>query len=156
MPDLYRRGVPVGLASDVAKVWGYGEQGYLGYLLSREYGDYLAPEDVLTMATVHGARSVGLADRAGSLEAGKWADVVVENAESPEMHPLTSRIRNTTLTARGRSVDTVVVAGRVVLDGSEPVLVSRADVYAMASKAVENIRGRADFDAGERWPVTTG
>lgn len=156
MPELFRRGVPVGLATDVAKVWGYGEQGYIGYLLAREYGDYLSPEDILTMATRHGARCVGVDTWAGSLEAGKWADVVVENSSPAEMHPRNSVIRNTALTARTKSVETVVVAGRVVLEAGEPVLVSREQVYGAASAAVQNITGRSDFNAGERWPVLTG
>lgn len=44
----------------------------------------MTPEEVLTAATLNGAAAVGLADRAGSLEAGKQADLVLWNAPDLE------------------------------------------------------------------------
>ena len=75
--ELYQRGVNVALGSDSSN-WGtrfdIGLQGYLAVLTAREkLADRaaLVAEDALAMATINGAKAVGLADRIGSLEAGQ-------------------------------------------------------------------------------------
>ena len=56
--------------------------------------DALAAEDVLTMATINGAQAVGLADRLGSLEVGKRADLVIRREDLPEAQPGVDLIRS--------------------------------------------------------------
>ena len=79
--ELYRQGVNVALGCDSANwstAFDIGDQMIFGMLTARDKTgkvDTLASEDVLTMATINGARAVGLADRLGSLEVGKRADL---------------------------------------------------------------------------------
>ncbi len=44
-PELARRGTPITFGTDVAKVWAFGELGFIAYLFSREWGDFV-PSDV--------------------------------------------------------------------------------------------------------------
>ena len=115
-PRLFRDGVNVGLGSDVPK-FGLDTAAMVAYLLSREQGDPepLLAEEVFEMATLGSARAMGLDARIGSLEPGKLADVVVRTTELPEFQPGHYPVQNLLLASRGKSVDTVLVDGQVVV-----------------------------------------
>ena len=78
----------------------------------------LVAEDALAMATINGAKAVGLDDRIGSLEPGKRADIVVRANDVPEAYPLTDPISQLVYSARSTTVHTVVIDGRVVLEAA--------------------------------------
>ena len=90
-------------------------------------------EDAMTMATVDAARALRWEHEIGSLEVGKAADVVIVDADNtrltPAYHPVGTLVRY----AVGTDVETVLVAGRVVVDdGSvlaidEPSLLDEAE-----------------------------
>ena len=69
------------------------------------------------MMTINAAKALRLEDRLGSIEAGKRADIVIRNDATPEAWPRINMERQQLLLARSRSVDTVIVDGRVVLRG---------------------------------------
>ena len=73
-------------------------------------------EDAMTMATIDAARALRWDHEIGSLETGKAADVVVVDAENtrltPSYHPVGTLVRY----AVGTDVESVVVAGRVVVE----------------------------------------
>lgn len=151
--ELYGIGVPIGLASDVAKVWGYGDQGFVGYLVARERGDYLPPEAILEMATIHGARAVGLAEEIGSLEPGKRADVVIRTNDVPEARPGLDAVRELALVSRARSVVTVIVDGQIVVENRRATKTTNEEVFALASRSAEALARRAGVTVGPAWPV---
>jgi 5-methylthioadenosine/S-adenosylhomocysteine deaminase len=97
--------------------------------------------EVLRMATVEGARAIGLGDTVGSIERGKQADLILVNLQTLNLTPvLSDPIRNIApnlvYAATGSEVKLVMVAGRVLQrDGS--LLVAdeaavRSDAQAMA------------------------
>ena len=75
----------------------------------------ISAADILRMATLEGARALGMGDRIGSVEVGKEADLVVIDTRVPHLTPL--RDPHTAIVfAAGRSdVRHVVVAGDVVV-----------------------------------------
>jgi cytosine/adenosine deaminase-related metal-dependent hydrolase len=77
---------------------------------------YLVAEDGIEMATLGGARATGMPDRIGSLEPGKYADLVIHTLDRPELVPVTDMIRGLFYAARSKSVHTVIINGKVVLD----------------------------------------
>jgi 5-methylthioadenosine/S-adenosylhomocysteine deaminase len=67
------------------------------------------------MATVDGARALGLGERTGSLEPGKRADLIVVNTRRPHLVPMHHPASQLVYAARGSDVETVVIDGRVVV-----------------------------------------
>ncbi|PYQ52866.1 MAG: amidohydrolase [Acidobacteria bacterium] len=70
---------------------------------------------VLEMATLGGARALGMEDRLGSLEVGKRADLVVVSLAAPRLHPLYDAVSHLVYVAKGADVSGVVVEGRVLM-----------------------------------------
>jgi guanine deaminase len=76
---LRRRGLRIGLGSDVGAGTSLSPLASLNeaYKVSRMVGEPMDPFGALRLATLGGAEALGRADRVGSLEAGKDADLVV-------------------------------------------------------------------------------
>ncbi|NPA58268.1 MAG: amidohydrolase [Aquificae bacterium] len=72
----------------------------------------------LLMATRWGAEAVNMGDKIGSLEIGKYADVVLFDFTKPHLNPVYDPYTQIVYSAKGTDVDTVVVAGQLkVLEG---------------------------------------
>lgn len=146
-PEMLGMGIPVALGSD-----GYSgrrdvlRQAYLAAVGFREFrGELpvLTGETVLEMATLHGARALGLEDEVGSIEVGKQADLVVHALDRPEAHPRFQDPVDSLVYFRGSStVDTVLVAGEVILDRGRFTRFDAATAYQAIDEA------SAEFEAG--------
>ena len=87
--------------------------------------------EVLGMATAGGAATTGFADRVGVLEAGRAADLVTipwKSIAGPYLEPGTSPVDAVVYRARAAAVDTVMVAGEVVLERGRFTRVDKAAV----------------------------
>ena len=87
--------------------------------------------EVFRMATAGGAATTPYADRIGVLEPGRAADLVTlpwKSVAAPYLHPDTAPIDAVVHRARAAAVDTVMVAGEVVLEGGRFTRVDKAAV----------------------------
>ncbi len=89
---------------------------------------------VLEMATLGGARALGMEDRIGSLEAGKRADLVVVAVDAARLHPLYDPVSHLVYAAKGADVRHVVVEGKVVVRDRKVLTLDEAAVIAEADK----------------------
>jgi len=113
---------------------------------------------VLRLATIEGARTLGLDSRIGSLEPGKEADMILVDLKKPHLTPILSRpVRNLApnlvYSARGSEVTTVIVAGRTVMHEGKVVTIDENRVLEDAQKAAERVASHAEedfFKAGSR------
>jgi cytosine/adenosine deaminase-related metal-dependent hydrolase len=71
-------------------------------------------EDVLRLATLGGAESIGLADRIGTVEVGKKADLILLRTDSIGMVPATNAVSAAVFNAKPDDVEVVVVDGHIV------------------------------------------
>ncbi len=123
LPELMALGVNVSLGSDHAcsgSVDMVQEMRYCacGYKEARMNPRVMPPEQVVEMATINGAKGAGLAERIGSIEVGKEADLVLFDATVSEWQPLYNPVSNLVYSATGNTVKHVFVAGeQVVRDG---------------------------------------
>jgi cytosine/adenosine deaminase-related metal-dependent hydrolase len=146
MPNLYHRGANVSLGLDVSKAGGFGcNQIYTNYVLARDQGDYVSPTDLLAMHTINGARAMQVEHRLGSIEVGKRADLVIRTNNVPEAIPIFNLERQHLLVAGSKSIDVVIIDGRIVVKGGRSTLVDEGAVYEMADKAAARMRERAEM-----------
>ena len=73
--------------------------------------------------------------RIGSIEVGKRADLVIHTLNRPELIPVTDMMRNLIYSARSKSVWTVIVDGRVVLENGAFVDLDEAQLLAQINAA---------------------
>jgi 5-methylthioadenosine/S-adenosylhomocysteine deaminase len=95
----------------------------------------LNARQMLEMATINGAYVAGVEDRTGSLTPGKKADVVVIDAQGPNMAPLIDPVAAVVLSADVSNVETVIINGNVRKRGG-----SLVDGFDRARRLVEESR----------------
>jgi 5-methylthioadenosine/S-adenosylhomocysteine deaminase len=97
--------------------------------------DAVTAGQVLAMATINGARALGLAEETGSIEPGKWADLCCVDLERPATWPVYDPVAQLVYAAGRDQVQDVWVAGRrMVADGrltrlDDAVIVARAGAW---------------------------
>ncbi len=95
---------------------------------------------VLEMATLGGARALGMEDRIGSLEAGKRADLVVVGLDHARVVPVYDPVSHLVYAAKGADVRQVVVEGRVLLDDGRVTTLREAEVIGEAQRMRDQVR----------------
>jgi 5-methylthioadenosine/S-adenosylhomocysteine deaminase len=108
-------------------------------------------EDVLSFATIEGARAFGLDSKIGTLTPGKQADIVLLRADLPNLYPLNNPIAAVTLAATPANVDTVIVAGRILKEGGELRAVNAQAVRQVAEEARNRLFEKAGISIGQPW-----
>lgn len=103
----------------------------------------LYPEDVLEMACRGGAATFGQPHLIGSLEAGKKADIVIVDLDSPFMMPVHRVPSALVYNARASQVDTVIIDGRVVMQNKQITVVDEKAVLARARQVSDKLFERA-------------
>jgi 5-methylthioadenosine/S-adenosylhomocysteine deaminase len=160
--DLRAAGVTVGLGSDGEK-----ENNNTDLVEEMKFASLLQkvttldptagdPWDVLAMATVDGARALGLGDVSGSLEPGKRADVVLVDLgglhTTPLLHGADLNVAaHLVFSASGRDVTDVWVDGRRLVAGGRPTTFDVATVRATAQAAAEELFARRAQLHAEGW-----
>jgi 5-methylthioadenosine/S-adenosylhomocysteine deaminase len=89
---------------------------------------------VLEMATLGGARALGMEDQLGSLEVGKRADIVVVGLEAPRLHPLYDPVSHLVYAAKGSDVRHVAIEGRIVMRDRRVLTLDEGAVVAEADR----------------------
>ena len=151
--DMRAAGISVGLGSDGEK-----ENNNLDLLEEMKFASLLQkvstldptrgdPWDVLSMATLEGARALGLADVTGSLEPGKRADIVTVDLRALHMTPVLhgddfNVAAHLVFSASGHDVDRVWVDGRPIVEGGRVLTVDTEEVRVRAQRAAEELFAR--------------
>ncbi|MFZ2490492.1 MAG: amidohydrolase [Thermoanaerobaculia bacterium] len=94
----------------------------------------LSARKVLELATIGGARALGLGDRIGTLEAGKQADVIIVDLQSPQAQPVYSVESAIVYAASGDAVVTTICDGRVLMRRGRVLTVDEKQTIAKAEE----------------------
>ena len=157
--DMLEAGISVSLGGDSANGSNHFDMLRLMYLAALVPKDarldpgVMPPERVLEMATVHGARALGLEAEIGSLEPGKRADLVVFDLDTPEWRPLLDPVNSLVYSASGASVRTVLVDGRVLLDDRRVTLVDEHAALMRVERLAGPYLARAGLATRPKWPL---
>ena len=146
--EMRRRGITVSLGADGAacnnRLDMFEEMRLAAVLQAVRHGPGALPaRDVLWMATRGGARTLGLDDEIGSIEAGKRADLIVVERERPHLAPGLDPFSTLVYAARGSDVATTIVDGEVLVDHGLPVRIDREEVVRDARAAAKDLVSRA-------------
>jgi atrazine chlorohydrolase/5-methylthioadenosine/S-adenosylhomocysteine deaminase/melamine deaminase len=110
----------------------------------------ITAEKVIEMATIDGARAVGLEREIGSIEKGKKADFILLDLRHPQNVPVFSIPSVLVYQAYGNEVDTVVVNGRVLMEGRRLVMLgpeAERELLDEVQSAAEAIVERAGMQS---------
>ena len=110
-------------------------------------------ETALEMATIQGARALGLEREIGSIEVGKRADLVLFDTMRPEWSTLFNPVNSLVYNADGRSVHTVMVDGRIVVEDHRPLFVDERQLIRRTQELGEKLLARTGIDVPQRWPM---
>jgi cytosine/adenosine deaminase-related metal-dependent hydrolase len=110
-------------------------------------------ETVLEMATINGARALGLEQEIGSLEVGKKADLVVIDLNRLHTTPSLNPISTLVYAATGGEVDMVVVDGQIVVEQGQLLTMDEDEVMEQAWQHANALYQRAGIEIKPKWPV---
>lgn len=169
--DMLAAGIPVGIGTDGEKEnnnLDMFEEMKVSSLLGKLRSMDAAAMDsweVLTMATIGGARALGLDHRIGSVEVGKQADLIAVRTDTPRMTPLLAEGRyanihhNLVHAVRGSDVSLTMVDGQVITRDGELLSAELPELIKAARRAVPGLFERrsqylAAVEAGEAAAIT--
>ncbi len=106
--------------------------------------EVLSAKQALRMATIDGARALGLGDEIGSLEVGKRADVILVKLDSLHSTPQTTNLVSAiTYSAQASDVETVVIDGQLVMREGKLLTMDERAVLKEANSEAELLKLRA-------------
>ncbi|MGI9284081.1 MAG: amidohydrolase family protein [Pseudomonadales bacterium] len=114
----------------------------------------ITAERVLEMATIEGARVLGMENEIGSLEAGKKADLNILNLSGTHLIPRHNIVSVLVYQTLGTEVETVLVDGKVLMEDRVFTLFDREEEEAMLSsiqEASDGIVERAGLEKSREW-----
>jgi 5-methylthioadenosine/S-adenosylhomocysteine deaminase len=94
----------------------------------------------LEMATINGARALGLEKLVGSIEVGKRADLVIVSTAKARLTPMYDPVSHLVYAVRGEDVRTVMVNGRVLMRDRKMLTLDEPAVLAEARKFADAVR----------------
>jgi 5-methylthioadenosine/S-adenosylhomocysteine deaminase len=145
---LLDRGVSISLGADGAacnnRLDMFTEMRTAALLQKAVHGPEVLPAGrVLRMATLDGARAMGLEDEIGSLEVGKRADVAVVRLDRLHTTPAADVVSALVYGAEANDVDTVIIDGRLVMRDQKLLTLDEGTVVAEAAAEAKELIIRA-------------
>jgi 5-methylthioadenosine/S-adenosylhomocysteine deaminase len=143
---LRNAGVRVGLGTDGAAsnndldMFEAMRQAALLQKLATKDPRTLPAADVIAMATIEGARAIGLDQQTGSLEPGKRADLIVVGMHAARQTPMYDPLSHLVYTTRGDDVRTTVVNGTVLMREKKVLTLDEPAVLAEARTLANQVR----------------
>lgn len=147
------RGISVSLGADGAacnnRLDMFTEMRSMALLQKALYGPEVLPaKQALSVATLGGARALGLESDIGSLEAGKRADVIVVNLNSLHSMPHAKDLVSALVySGQASDVESVVIDGKIVMKDRKLLTVDEESVIAEAVREGDELFSRAGIQA---------
>jgi 5-methylthioadenosine/S-adenosylhomocysteine deaminase len=146
---MIRMGIPTALGTD-----GLGSNTHdmfevmrtAAYLqkVNTSYSGSITSQEILEMATIGGARALGLEKEIGSIEEGKRADLIVVNTKKLHMTPYKNPVPAIVYCAKASDVETVIVDGKAVVEDSALETMDESRLIDDARKKIGEFWKRSD------------
>jgi len=144
--QLMEAGVSVSLGADGAacnnRLDMFTEMRTAALLQKALHGPEVLPANrVLRMATIDGARAMGLDTQIGSIETGKRADLALVRLDRLHATPVSDVISALVYSAEAEDVDTVVIDGRLVMRDRKLLTLDEQETIADAGRESQRLTG---------------
>ncbi|MCL2296350.1 MAG: amidohydrolase family protein [Methanomassiliicoccaceae archaeon] len=138
IPEFQRYGVNVTVGTDGSTTNNsldlMAEMKTLGLLQKSSRWDptVAKAQELLDFVTVNAAKAIGMQDSLGSIEAGKYADIVILDGGAPNLRPLLpeNMISNIVYSGSSSNVKTVMCQGDVVLENGRMTTINEKEVLS--------------------------
>jgi 5-methylthioadenosine/S-adenosylhomocysteine deaminase len=145
--EMLDHGVTVGIGTDGAAssnsldMFGqinFAAYGHLQCSSSDKFcanGYSIDPEKVVRMATIDGAKILGLDKEIGSLETGKQADIIILDLQKPTYDIYSALVYNTS----GEDVEDSIIGGKIVMEDKRLFTINEAEVFTKVKEINEKL-----------------
>ena len=146
IPELIKQGVTVGLGTDGCASNNnldlFSEMDTAAKLHKVHAMDPTVVDaaTVLRMATIEGARALGLQDITGSLEIGKKADVIVIDTHKPHLTPMYNATSHLVYAASGNDVIHSVINGKLVMEDRKLLTLDLDEIIAHSREKSDQVK----------------
>jgi len=146
VPDMLKAGITVGLGTD-----GCASNNNLDMIremstaaklhkVARLDPTVMNAQTVAHMATIEGAKALGMDKITGSLEVGKKADIIILGLNKPHLTPLYNEYSHLVYAASGADIDTVVINGKVVMENRSLLTIDETEVMQRVREIAVKIK----------------
>jgi 5-methylthioadenosine/S-adenosylhomocysteine deaminase len=156
VPKYLKAGVALGLGTDGAAsnndldmFEAMRQTAFLHKLTTRD-PRALPAATVLELATLGGARVLGMEDQLGSLEPGKRADLLIVGMSQARQTPMFDPVSHIVYVTRGDDVETTIVNGRVLMENRRVLTLDEERVLADARRMAEDVRRAVGRPSNEK------
>ncbi|GAA3391891.1 amidohydrolase family protein [Cryptosporangium minutisporangium] len=125
---------------------------FTGLSLDRGDAEPVHAHEALALATIDGARAIGLGDEIGSIEIGKAADLVVFDTTDPVWTPRGDEALQLVWGMPSHTVRDVLVDGEIVVRDQQLQLVDYDDLRQCAAENSHHLLRRTGITPFRRWP----
>jgi len=148
LPEMFERGVTVSLGTDSASsnncldMFETMKICSLLHKAQRWDPTILPAQKVLDLATLGGAETLQIAEKVGSIEEGKAADIIALDLNAPNMMPIHGRetvVSDLIYSAKGMNVSVTIVDGQLLMAEGKFQTIDEHEVYRAAQKAAMSL-----------------
>ena len=145
VPELLSRGVVVGLGTDGCASNNnldlFQEMDFVAKVHKAHRLDptVMPAQTVLEMATLGGARVLGMEKEIGSLEVGKKADVIILDLNKPHLQPVYNIVSHLVYSATGADVRDVIIDGKVIMENRRLLTLEEGQILEKMKGVKANI-----------------
>ncbi len=150
VPEMFAQGVTVSLGTDGAASNNcldmFDTMKICALMHKAHYWDptVLPAQKVLDLATIEGAKALGLGDKVGSVEVGKEADVILLDLKSPNLTPIHGQntvVSDMVYAAKGMNVDSTIVQGKPLMLNRKVIALDEEKIMREAAEVALNLTG---------------
>ena len=95
--------------------------------------------DVLKMATINGAKALGLDNKIGTIEEGKLADIIIIDINDVKIKPVNDLISQIVYNVKGNNVETTIVNGKILMENHKLNNIEEQSIYNECEQIINRI-----------------
>ena len=97
--------------------------------------------EVLKMATINGAKTLGLENKIGTIEEGKLADIIIINIDTPYTRPINDIFSQIVYNIKGSNVETTIINGKILMENRKlKIDINEKDIINKCEEIINRIK----------------